>query len=109
MIRTPAQLTAQKVEKLQVPIEAKIKANNLKENQTVKKGESLVTFDTTSLQNEKTQIEQENTTIEQQKSAAQIFIDSLMSEQNLFETEDAFGYSNQVKSFLAEKKRRSTL
>ena len=103
VIRTPAQLTAQKVEKLQVPIEAKIKANNLKENQTVKKGESLVTFDTTSLQNEKTQIEQENTTIEQQKSAAQIFIDSLMSEQNLFETEDAFGYSNQVKSFLAEK------
>lgn len=53
MIRTPAQLTAQKVEKLQVPIEAKIKANNLKENQTVKKGELLVTFDTTSLQNEK--------------------------------------------------------
>ncbi|MGL9970273.1 bacteriocin secretion accessory protein [Enterococcus sp. DIV1420a] len=103
VIRTPAQLTAQKVEKLQVPIEAKIKANNLKENQTVKKGEILVTFDTTSLQNEKTQIEQENTTIEQQKSAAQMFIDSLMSEQNLFETEDDFGYSNQVKSFLAEK------
>lgn len=103
VIRTPAQLTAQKVEKLQVPIEAKIKANNLKENQTVKKGEILVTFDTSSLQNEKTQIEQENTTIEQQKSAAQMFIDSLMSEQNLFETEDAFGYSNQVKSFLAEK------
>lgn len=37
VIRTPAQLTAQKVEKLQVPIEAKIKANNLKENQTVKR------------------------------------------------------------------------
>ena len=52
MIRTPAQLTAQKVEKLQVPIEAKIKANNLKENQAVKR-EILVTFDTTSLQNEK--------------------------------------------------------
>lgn len=53
MIRTPAQLTAQKVEKLQVPIEAKIKANNLKRKPSSKKGEILVTFDTTSLQNEK--------------------------------------------------------
>lgn len=108
MIRTPAQLTAQKVEKLQVPIEAKIKANNLKENQAVKRG-NISNLWYNLLTKWKTQIEQENTTIEQQKSAAQMFIDSLMSEQNLFETEDAFGYSNQVKSFLAEKKRRSTL
>lgn len=103
VIRTPAQLTAQKTEKLQVPVEAKIKTNTLKENQTVKKGEELVTFETTPLQNEKKQLEQENTTIEEQKKAAQTFIDSLTNEQNLFETEDSFGYSNQVKSFLAEK------
>lgn len=103
VIRTPAQLTAQKAEKLQVPIEAKIKTNNLKENQTVKEGEVLVTFDTASLQNEKKQLEQENETIEQQKKAAQTYIDSLTKEQNLFEREDTFGYSNQVTSFLAEK------
>ncbi|NSW20842.1 biotin/lipoyl-binding protein, partial [Enterococcus faecalis] len=94
---------AQKTEKLQVPVEAKIKTNTLKENQTVKKGEELVTFETTPLQNEKKQLEQENTTIEEQKKAAQTFIDSLTNEQNLFETEDSFGYSNQLKSFLAEK------
>ena len=103
VIRTSAQLTAQKVEKLQVPIEAKIKINYLKENKMVKKGEVLVTFDTDSLQNKKMQLEQENETIEQQKKAAQTFIDSLTKEQNLFESEDIFGYSNQVKSFLAEK------
>lgn len=103
VIRTPAQLTAQKTEKLQVPVEAKIKTNNLKENQTVKKGENLVTFETLPLQNEKKQLEQENTMIEEQKKAAQTFIESLTNEQNLFETEDSFGYSNQVKSFLAEK------
>lgn len=103
VIRTPAQLIAQKTEVLQVPVEAKIKTNTLKENQTVKKGETLVTFDTTSLQNEKKQLEQENTLIEQQKKAAQTFIDSLANEQNLFEIEDSFGYSNQFKSFLAEK------
>ncbi|MBO1135722.1 bacteriocin secretion accessory protein, partial [Enterococcus faecalis] len=103
VIRTPAQLIAQKTEILQVPVEAKIQSNNLKENQTVKKGEILVTFDTITLQNEKKRLEQENTLIEQQKKAAQTFIDSLTNEQNLFETEDSFGYSNQFKSFLAEK------
>lgn len=103
VIRIPAQLIAQKTEVLQVPVEAKIKTNTLKENQTVKKGEALVTFDTTSLQNEKKRLEQENTLIEQQKKAAKIFVDSLTNEQNLFETEDSFGYSNQFKSFLAEK------
>lgn len=103
VIRTPAQLIAPKTEVLQVPVEAKIKTNTLKENQIVKKGETLVTFDTTSLQNEKKRLEQENTLIEQQKNAAQTFINSLKNEQNLFETEDSFGYSNQLKSFFAEK------
>lgn len=103
VIRIPAQLIAQKTEVLQVPVEAKIKTNTLKENQTVKKGEALVIFDTTSLQNEKKRIEQENILIEQQKKAAKIFVDSLTNEQNLFETEDSFGYSNQLKSFFAEK------
>ncbi|NSW12248.1 bacteriocin secretion accessory protein, partial [Enterococcus faecalis] len=104
VIRTSAQLTAEKIEKLQVPIEGKIKLNNLKENQIVKKGEVLVTFETVTLQNEKIQLEQENISIEKQKKAIQMFIDSLIIEQNLFETEDVFGYSNQVNSFLAEKR-----
>lgn len=74
VIRTPAQLTAQKTEKLQVPVEAKIKTNTLKENQTVKKGEELVTFETTTLQNEKKQLEQENTTIEEQKKRHKLLL-----------------------------------
>lgn len=57
-IRTTAQLVPQKTEKLQIPIEAKIienklSENKLSENKSVKKGETLVSFDMTRLQNEK--------------------------------------------------------
>lgn len=64
VVRVPAQLTATKIDKLQVPLEANIKVNNLKENKEVKKGEVLVMFDTSVLQNEKEQFEQENTSLE---------------------------------------------
>ena len=46
VVRVSAQLAATKIDKLQVPLEANIKVNNLKENKEVKKGEVLVTFDT---------------------------------------------------------------
>ena len=103
VIRVPAELIPEETEKLQVPVEAKIKKNNLKENLTVEQDEILVEFDTTSLNNEKKQIESANSLIEQEKEAAQIFIDSLNNEENLFESDDNYGYSNQVKSFLSEK------
>lgn len=67
VIRTSAQLAAQKTEKLQVPVEAKIKTNNLSEGQKVKRNEVLVIFDTDTLQNEKNQLEQENIMIVEQK------------------------------------------
>lgn len=108
VVRVPAQLTATKIDKLQVPLEANIKVNNLKENKEVKKGEVLVMFDTSVLQNEKEQFEQENTSLEDQKKAAQLFIESIAKEQNLFEDEDEFGYSNQLKSLLLEKETQNT-
>lgn len=106
-VRTTAQLVAQKTEKLQIPIEAKIIENKLSENKSVKKGETLVSFDTTLLQNEKEQLEQDNRILDNQQKSANIFIESLDQEKNLFETDDEFGYSNQLKSLLAEKEAGS--
>lgn len=103
VIRTTAQLDASTTEKLQVPLDATIKENKLHENQSVKKGDLLVSFDIARFQAEKEQLDQENKRIEEQKKALQVLIDSLISEQNLFETDDTFGYSNQLKSLQAEK------
>lgn len=101
-IRTTAQLIGAETEKIQVPIDAKILENKLHENQQVQKGDSLIIFDTEVLLNEQKQLEQENKAIEKQKKAAQTFIDSLTQERDLFESEDIYGYNNQLKSLVAE-------
>lgn len=67
MIRTTAQLDASTTEKLQVPLDATIKENKLHENQSVKKGDLLVSFDIARFQAEKEQLDQENKRIEEQK------------------------------------------
>ncbi|SEU01945.1 competence factor transport accessory protein ComB [Enterococcus malodoratus] len=103
VIRTSAQLTAIKTKKIQVPVNSKILDNKLAENKKINKGETLVVFDSANLSNEKQQLEQENKKIDEQKKAAQLFIDSLNQSSNLFSEDDAFGYSNQLKSLLAEE------
>ncbi|HCD8416205.1 TPA: bacteriocin secretion accessory protein, partial [Enterococcus faecium] len=103
VIRTTAQLNPEKIEKLQVPLEAKIMENFLKENQFVHKDDVLVRLDCSLIENEKAQIEQENQRITQQIKMAQLFIESISKGQNLFSTDDSFGYSNQLKSMLSEK------
>ncbi|MEF3840583.1 bacteriocin secretion accessory protein [Enterococcus faecalis] len=109
VIRAQAQVTALSTEKLQVPIEGEIKENRLHENLFVKKGDTLIIFDTETLSNEKVQLEAENETMERQKEAAQLFIDSLNKGINLFIVEDSFGYSNQLKGLLAEKDASESL
>ncbi|HAP8921603.1 TPA: bacteriocin secretion accessory protein, partial [Enterococcus faecium] len=101
--RTTAQLNPEKIEKLQVPLEAKIMENFLKENQFVHKDDVLVRLDCSLIENEKAQIEQENQRITQQIKMAQLFIESISKGKNLFSTDDSFGYSNQLKSMLSEK------
>jgi competence factor transport accessory protein ComB len=101
VIRTTAQLNPEKIEKLQVPLEAKIMENFLKENQFVHKDDVLVRLDCSLIENEKAQIEQENQRITQQIKMAQLFIESISKGKNLFSTD--FGYSNQLKSMLSEK------
>lgn len=103
VIRTAAQLTAIETKKVQAPVNSKILDNKLTENKKINKGETLVVFDSANLSNEKQQLEQENNTINEQKKAIQLFIDSLNQNSNLFSEEDAFGYSNQLKSLLAEE------
>ncbi|MDV4744469.1 bacteriocin secretion accessory protein, partial [Enterococcus faecium] len=93
----------EKIEKLQVPLEAKIMENFLKENQFVHKDDVLVRLDCSLIENEKAQIEQENQRITQQIKMAQLFIESISKGKNLFSTDDSFGYSNQLKSMLSEK------
>ncbi|MGM0111943.1 bacteriocin secretion accessory protein [Enterococcus sp. DIV0187] len=102
VIKTSAQLTAE-TKILQVPINTKIIENKLNENQRVKKGESLILFDTSNLSSEKEQIKQQNASIESQKKACNLFVDSLTQGANLFEEEDSFGYSNQLKSLFLEQ------
>ena len=89
---------------MQTPTDFRIKENNLLENKEVKKGDDLVSFDMSQIHIEKELLEKENSDIESQKKSAQIFIDSINQNQNLFETDDSYGYSNQLKSFFAEKK-----
>lgn len=103
VIRASAQLTAIETKKVQVPVNSKILDNKLVENKKINKGETLVVFDSANLSNEKKQLEQENKKIDEQKKAAQLFIDSLNQSSNLFSEDDAFGYSNQLKSLLAEE------
>ncbi|MBK4879629.1 iron ABC transporter ATPase [Enterococcus faecium] len=77
--------------------------NFLKENQFVHKDDVLVRLDCSLIENEKAQIEQENQRITQQIKMAQLFIESISKGENLFSTDDSFGYSNQLKSMLSEK------
>lgn len=103
VIRTTAKIISEKSIKLQTPTDFRIKENNLLENKEVKKGEALVSFDMSQIHIEKELLEKENSDIELQKKSAQIFIDSINQNKNLFETDDSYGYSNQLKSFFAEK------
>lgn len=109
VVRAQGQITPLSTEKIQVPIEAEVKENRLQENLTVKSGESLVIFNTKELANEKTQLETEIENFVKQKEVAQLFLDSLAEERNLFKVEDVFGYSNQLKSFFAEKEASESL
>lgn len=101
VIKTEAQITTE-TDKLQIPVNAKVKQSRLHENKKVKKGEPLIEFDTTDLLNEKLQIVKNNNDLEQQKKAGQLFIDSLSQNKNLFINEDSYGYSNQLNSILSE-------
>lgn len=103
VIKTTAKIVSEKSTKLQTPSDFRIKENNLLENKEVKKGETLVSFDMSQAHIEKELLETENSDIELQKKSAQIFIDSINQNQNLFETDDSYGYSNQLKSFFAER------
>ena len=103
VIKTTAKIISEKSIKLQTPTDFRIKENNLLENKEVKKGEALVSFDMSQKHIEKELLEKENSDIELQKKSAQIFIDSINQNKNLFETDDSYGYSNQLMSFFAEK------
>lgn len=103
VIRTKARITSLETKKLQTPINAKIKENHLAENKEVKKGELLLSFDTTGIEIEKQQLEQQNTSLQEQQQAIHTFIDSLNQEKNLFAAEDSYGYANRVNVYLAAK------
>ncbi|MGG5317846.1 bacteriocin secretion accessory protein [Enterococcus sp. AZ072] len=103
VIRAKARITSLETKKLQTPINAKIKENHLTENKEVKKGELLLSFDTTGIEIEKQQLEQQNTSLQEQQQAIHTFIDSLNQEKNLFAAEDSYGYANRVNAYLAAK------
>ncbi|GGD05401.1 bacteriocin secretion accessory protein [Enterococcus wangshanyuanii] len=103
VIRSKGQLTSNEIVHVQIPIEAPIIKNQLKENLTVKKGDPLITFDLDPLSKQQQQAKEKLSSINQQIQAIDTLVKSFESEQNLFEQSDAYGYSNQINAYLKEK------
>ena len=106
VIKTTAKIVSEKSTKLQTPSDFRIKENNLLENKEVKKGETLVSFDMSQAHIEKELLETENSDIELQKKSAQIFIDSINQNQNLFENKTQ--YARGFCSFTLAASRKDT-
>lgn len=102
VIKSVGQITAETI-KVQIPINSKIDKNMLYENKKVKKGDTLVTFDLTTLLDQKKSLEQNIEDIENQKKVAQQFITGISQNINPFQEDDAYGYNSQLKSILAEE------
>lgn len=104
VIRTQAILTPVEIRKIQVPYEAILKENYLKENLEVNQDETLIVLDTEKLITEKSYLELENIKLDEQKAVSKLFVDSIVEGKNNFSLEeDSFGYSNKLNAFMAEK------
>lgn len=98
-------LSAETIIPIQIPVEASIKDNNLKENLKVNKGDTLIVFEMDDLAEQKNQLDSEIKILDEKIEKKDILIKSLQKEENLFTEEDSYGYSNQVESFLNEKEQ----
>lgn len=98
-------LSAEIIIPIQIPVEASIKENNLKENLKVNKGDTLVVFEMDDLVEQKNQLDSEIKILDEKIEKTDLLIKSLQKEENLFTEEDSYGYSNQVESFLNEKEQ----
>lgn len=105
VVRSKVQLSSEHIATIQIPIEASIKENKLKENLSVTKGETLMVFDVEGLTKQKEQLTAENTMLVEQDKGLSLLIKSLEEEKNLFSQNDSFGYSNQVNAFLKGKEQ----
>ncbi|PZL76991.1 bacteriocin secretion accessory protein [Enterococcus plantarum] len=103
VIRSKGQLTSNEIIHVQIPIEASVIKNQLKENLVVKKGDPLITFDLDPLSKQQQQTKEKLSSINQQIQAIDTLVKSFEAEQNLFEQSDAYGYSNQINAYLKEK------
>lgn len=105
VVRSKAQLSAEHIATIQIPIEAIIKENKLKENLSVNKGDILLVFDVEDLIKQKEQLTSEINTLSEKNDELTLLIRSLEDEKNLFIQNDNFGYSNQVNIFLKSKEQ----
>lgn len=105
VVRSSAQISSDNIRHIQIPIEASIQENNLKENLEVRKGDTLVVFNVDNLTKQKEQLASEITTVEEKNKNISLLIRSLEEEVNLFTQNDVFGYSNQVNAFLKGKEQ----
>lgn len=105
VIRSKAQLSSEHIVNIQIPMEAAIKENKLKENLSVKKGDTLIVFDVDDLMKQKEQLTTEIITLTEKNNGIKLLIQSLEEEKNLFTENDSFGYSNQVNAFLKNKEQ----
>ena len=98
-------LSAETIIPIQIPVEASIKENNLKENLKVNKGDTLIVFEMDDLVEQKNQLDSEIKILDEKIEKTDLLIKSLQKEENLFTEEVSYGYSNQVESFLNEKEQ----
>ena len=98
-------LSAETIIPIQIPVEASIKENNLKDNLKVNKGDTLIVFEMDDLVEQKNQLDSEIKILDEKIEKKDLLIKSLEKEENLFTVEDSYGYSNQVESFLNEKEQ----
>lgn len=103
VIRSKGQLTSNEIIRVQIPIEAPIIKNHLKENLVVRKGDPLITFDLNPLSKQQQKAKEKLSAISQQLQAIDTLVKSFDSEQNLFGQSDIYGYSNQINAYLKEK------
>lgn len=102
-VSTTASITSDYASTIQTPLEASIVTNNLQEGKYVKKSTVLLKFDINDIAAQHQQLQETLKRDLKKLSAANLCSKSIKNNQDKFETDDEFGYHQQVIAFLAQK------
>ncbi|MFS7401618.1 bacteriocin secretion accessory protein [Carnobacterium maltaromaticum] len=103
VVNLAGKLNPKTISNIQITQDEKIIINNLIENKSIKKGDLLIKFDSTKLDEKKTELSLFNEKLSIQKDLLELLKKSLTEEINYFTSQDIYGYSNIISAFLIEK------